>query len=73
MFPKCWHANAKPEFWLMLEITLHTLPVSLLIFAMKNVLIFQHGYLLFMSDAHVDILNVHTELIIKIAFSDVLL
>lgn len=58
------------EFWLMWGMTLHNLSAKL-VFAMKNALIFQNGYLVFM--AHVGIFIVHTKLIIKIAFFNVLL
>lgn len=40
--------NEWSDFWLMLGITLPNLP-ALLVFAMKNVLIFKNGYLLFMA------------------------
>lgn len=40
--------NEWSDFWLMLVITLPNLS-AILVFAMKNVLIFQNGYLLFMA------------------------
>lgn len=40
--------NKWSDFWLMLVITLPNLS-TLLVFAMKNVLIFQSGYLLFIA------------------------
>lgn len=58
----------------MRRITLRNLS-AFLVFAMKNVLIFQNDLFVIYGSccAHVDIFIVHTELIIKIAFLNVLL